>query len=584
MGPTDIRPTTVVPTGLTLVDMADGTAKATIDNIASYANTDLLVFCDFADDTIILAIDKASYVAVGAPAAPGGGGGAAKPANCAILPMSVGGHDVYCEATSDFYVFSPASELGHVSVTYTPSEAQVEEGVGFGTGGTAYTGTLVAGAPGAAFDVRLAATVGAVNSPVAVTGGITLTSTSEAVAVALSVYRASDDELIEDLVAEIVDFEAGVQKTWAEIAGAAVAFTPDTAQEVYLVAQVADGTPTVTSETSQRFGFVARPGKPSFASDPTPGDGTLTLHCTAVQETDVLYARWRTSGGGWTALSESFKRTGSGALVLTGRTNDARHEVELVPYAGGTYGLPSDPCFGTPTDGSTAPSGQLSLPVDYLRKTVAASGAFQAWVGADNEVEALDYVLPVTAARARGAPAVSSGALASASVAYGGRGYRAAPAVEVDGDGTGAIVTAAVSGGKVTGFTVTNGGSGYTAEKTEIRVAKPGLPLAIVDWMPGRSKRAVATGTRTHFDGAGELLLLFRGPVDSEHDEEEAAYAFQNKIGAIIAEIEQLAGRAGYLDIRELRQISGPQRPGEDELQSDGDYYQAIYAVSWEGL
>lgn len=46
----------------------------------------------------------------------------------------------------------------------------------------------------------------------------------------------------------------------------------------------------------------------------------------------------------------------------------------------------------------------------------------------------------------------------------GGANYTAAPTVKlVGGGGTGATATATIAGGKVTGFTVTAGGSGYTS-------------------------------------------------------------------------------------------------------------------------
>jgi hypothetical protein len=44
----DIRPTTVIPTGLALTDLFDGTVKATVTNISSIALTDMLVIYDAA--------------------------------------------------------------------------------------------------------------------------------------------------------------------------------------------------------------------------------------------------------------------------------------------------------------------------------------------------------------------------------------------------------------------------------------------------------------------------------------------------------------------------------------------------------
>ncbi len=55
-----------------------------------------------------------------------------------------------------------------------------------------------------------------------------------------------------------------------------------------------------------------------------------------------------------------------------------------------------------------------------------------------------------------------NGALYRARVVTGGTGYTSAPSVTITGDGTGAVATATVSGGVLTGITFTNPGSGYT--------------------------------------------------------------------------------------------------------------------------
>ena len=57
---------------------------------------------------------------------------------------------------------------------------------------------------------------------------------------------------------------------------------------------------------------------------------------------------------------------------------------------------------------------------------------------------------------------IDTGTVVSMSVTYAGTGYTVAPLVYlIGGGGTGATAVASVSGGIITGFTVTNGGSGY---------------------------------------------------------------------------------------------------------------------------
>ena len=81
--------------------------------------------------------------------------------------------------------------------------------------------------------------------------------------------------------------------------------------------------------------------------------------------------------------------------------------------------------------------------------------------------------VPNTAMTATGMPVVNSGFITSATVTNGGAGYGAPPTVTVnDATGSGAVLTANISGGAVTSLTVQNPGSGYSAGAT-LTIASP---------------------------------------------------------------------------------------------------------------
>ena len=77
-----------------------------------------------------------------------------------------------------------------------------------------------------------------------------------------------------------------------------------------------------------------------------------------------------------------------------------------------------------------------------------------------------DYI-PVFRDSAVAAAAVE-GAIHNIKLLTGGAGYTSAPTVAIEGDGSGATATATISGGAVTGITVTNVGSGYTYAKVTL--------------------------------------------------------------------------------------------------------------------
>ena len=76
---------------------------------------------------------------------------------------------------------------------------------------------------------------------------------------------------------------------------------------------------------------------------------------------------------------------------------------------------------------------------------------------------------------------VSGGAVTGITVTSGGGGYHAAPVVSIyHADGTGATATATVSDGVITGISVTDGGSGYTSAPT-IELETDTLKSYVVD-------------------------------------------------------------------------------------------------------
>jgi hypothetical protein len=79
-----------------------------------------------------------------------------------------------------------------------------------------------------------------------------------------------------------------------------------------------------------------------------------------------------------------------------------------------------------------------------------------------------------TAMTAAAVPVVNSGFITSANVTGGGAGYATPPTVTVnDATGSGAVLTANLSGGSVTSITVQNPGGGYSANATLTLTAPP---------------------------------------------------------------------------------------------------------------
>lgn len=228
--------------------------------------------------------------------------------------------------------------------------------------------------------------------------------------------------------------------------------------------------------------------------------------------------------------------------------------------------------------GSVVPTGILSLTLKHLKDTIAVTAGFKNWVGID---PADDYVHINAWHFAKGRAVITSGAVSAINVVDGGQGYPVAPTVTIGGDGSAATATATLTDRAVSGFTVTDGGSGYTV--APVTVTMP-LPCAVVDYAENFAREPVAGGLRTHFESRGDLLMCLRSEVSSGYTSEEALYEFQNAAGAIIGDMELLAGTPGYLNITGIAIEQEAMRTSEDEVDVGLDHYQAIYRVSWEDL
>ena len=130
-----------------------------------------------------------------------------------------------------------------------------------------------------------------------------------------------------------------------------------------------------TSEVAAYPGAVA-PGDPTLDSVVSVGDGEVTLVFTAAAPADIVYARYRENQTGtpWADESESFKRTGSGNITITGLDNDTEYE-----FSGyGKESATSDwtgTLLATPTNGTAA-----MLPEEAFYKLITDDAAVTALI------------------------------------------------------------------------------------------------------------------------------------------------------------------------------------------------------------
>ena len=177
---------------------------------------------------------------------------------------------------------------------------------------------------------------------------------------------------------------------------------------------------------------------------------------------------------------------------------------------------------------ATAPTGELSLPLHYLRLSLADSAAFRTRAGAANQAEALAHIF---------------------------RDALPPPAA----------------------------GDQYTL--AELQAYRP-ICLVFVSPQAGFMTSQIGVGGSSfNFASSGKLAAYFEQDVAAEitGDPEEVSLQFLNALGGILSDVLGVAGQAGYLAVTDLQLLLGPMRSNEDEHKTVGNCVWALLAFDWEG-
>lgn len=128
-------------------------------------------------------------------------------------------------------------------------------------------------------------------------------------------------------------------------------------------------------QTGSYAGDVTVPAAPALSSA-TAGDSAVTLAIAAAVETDVVYARYRTPSGAWSAESEALALTGSGEIIICGLTNGVSYEFIAYAKSGDVMSVWSAPLSATPN------AGEKYTVEQAIRKILVDNQALSAQVGA----------------------------------------------------------------------------------------------------------------------------------------------------------------------------------------------------------
>lgn len=133
-------------------------------------------------------------------------------------------------------------------------------------------------------------------------------------------------------------------------------------------------------------------------------------------------------------------------------------------------------------------------------------------------------------------------------------------------------------------FQAWTGTTSATAAKARVHVVNVDdtdlvRPLAVVDW--GDKLRWQQRSPDLH-EPVGECTLYFEADVSpDEAGYQDAAYAFMNQVGAVLAEVFALSGQSGWLNLLETEMRGAPARPLKSQAVALGDFYAATFVVTW---
>ena len=128
--------------------------------------------------------------------------------------------------------------------------------------------------------------------------------------------------------------------------------------------------------------------------------------------------------------------------------------------------------------------------------------------------------------------------------------------------------------------------SDYPAALEKVHVLaterQPVLPLCLVDLSDGFERERMLITNARPFEQRGSLVAYFRDAVNPQHNDAEAAFAFCNRLGAVWADLEKLAGNRGMLLITSISLATPPTRIDLDRRQHAGDLYEAALNISFQ--